>query len=73
MGLQLTMQGSLKSLPANIHWHYKMPGQKGVLEITLLLNENKLLLNCKKNRMGEWVNEASTKIKVALKLNEVKI
>jgi hypothetical protein len=66
LSLQLTMKGSLKLLPPNIHWHYKMPKQTGVLEITLMTNENKLILSCKKNRIGEWISEASASLKLAL-------
>ena len=70
LGFQLTMKGSLKSLSSNLHWHYKMAKQPGVLEITLMLSENKLILNCKKNRMGEWICKAVGELKHALKLIE---
>lgn len=71
MGLQLTMKGSLKSLASNIHWHYKKARQPGVLEITLMMNENKLILTCKKNRNGEWIGRATDELKAALKLTEI--
>lgn len=57
MGLQLTMKGQLKTLPVNIHWHYKKPKEKGTLEITLLLPTNELIVECKKSRWGDWVEE----------------
>ncbi len=67
IGLELTMKGSLKSLPDNLHWHYKMGKQTGVLEITWMLNENKLILTCKKNRKGDWIIKAVEELKQALK------
>jgi hypothetical protein len=70
MALQLTMKGSLKSLADNLHWHYKKTKQPGVLEITLMLNENKFILTCKKNRMGDWINKAAEELKQALRLQK---
>lgn len=70
LNLTLTMKGSLKSLPENLHWHYKMNKQPGVLEITLLINESKLIFNCKRNRSGKWVSDAVAGLKQALNLNE---
>ena len=52
------MKGALKSLPENLYWHYKMGRGHGVLEITLLFNQNKLMLNCKSNRLGKCVADA---------------
>lgn len=72
LALQCTMKSSLKSLPENVHWHYKIAKQQGVLEITLLLKENKLILNCKKNRTGEWIDKAAENIQQGLNLKEVK-
>jgi hypothetical protein len=69
MVLQLTMKGSLKSLADNTHWHYKMAKQPGVLEITLMKHENKIILICKKNRTGEWISTAIEKLKQALMLS----
>lgn len=57
MGLQLTMKGSLKTLPDNIHWHYKKPAHKGTLEITLLLSTRQLIVECKLSRWGNWVED----------------
>jgi hypothetical protein len=57
MGLQLTMKGTLKTLPTNIHWHYKKPKHKGTLEITLVLSSHQLIVECKKGRWGDWVQE----------------
>ena len=70
MGLDVTMKGALKSLTPNVHWHFKKGKEPGVLEITLLLNENKLILSCKKNRGGDWVKQATESLKQVLELLE---
>ncbi len=70
-GLELTMKGSLKSLPDNEHWHFKKVKQKGVLEITLLAQTNRLILSCKKNRSGEWMDGSIVELSQALKLVKV--
>jgi hypothetical protein len=57
MNLTLTMKGSLKSLPENIHWHYKKGKEKGVLEITLMNQSNEVTLSSKENRGGNWIQE----------------
>ncbi|HWB62558.1 MAG TPA: hypothetical protein VG603_03535 [Chitinophagales bacterium] len=58
LGLELTMKGTLKSIAANTHWHYKPGKQPGVLEITLITNTGEVILNCKRNREGDWVENA---------------
>jgi hypothetical protein len=72
LGLHVTMKGSSKSLAENIHWHYKMGKQAGVLEITLMLHGYNVIFSCKKNRSGEWVSEAIETLKETLKLSEIK-
>lgn len=57
LGLELTLKGTLKALPANTHWHFKKPQNKGTLEITLIQHNSEMILECKKNRFGIWVNE----------------
>jgi hypothetical protein len=46
-----------------------MAKQPGVLEITLMKHENKIILICKKNRTGEWISTAIEKLKQALMLS----
>jgi hypothetical protein len=70
-GLELTMKTSQKTLPDNEHWHFKKGKLKGVLEITLLLNDNRLILSCKKNRGGEWVDNSILQLSETLKLVKV--
>lgn len=65
--LTATMKGSLKSLDPNIHWHYKKGKEKGTLEITLLTQTNRVVLSCKKNRGGDWIDEAMNELEGRLK------
>jgi hypothetical protein len=70
-GLQLTMKTSLKTLPDNEHWHFKKGKLKGVLEITLLPNDNRLVLGCKSNRGGDWIDSLIVQLSQALSLVKV--
>jgi hypothetical protein len=63
MNLHTSMKGSTKTLPPNIHWHFKKDKAKGVLEITLLLNANEVILSCKENRKADWVIGAMKELK----------
>ena len=66
MNLRKTMKGSLKSLSENIHWHYKRRNEKGVLEITFLIQSGKIILSNKKNREAEWIKDAMKELKEKL-------
>ncbi len=57
MGLTITMQGVLKSIAANRHWHLKNGKQKGVLEVTLMHETGEVLLSVHDNRRGGWEKE----------------
>ncbi len=54
--LTITMKGTLKSLPINIHWHYKRGKEKGTLEITLMLSKPEVIFSYKENRAGDWID-----------------
>lgn len=68
LGLKLTMKGSLKTMPANTHWHYKYGKQTGVLEITLLQNGARVILSVHSNRMGNWQQKIVEELKQLLLL-----
>ena len=70
-GLQPTMKTSLKTLSDNEHWHFKKGKLPGVLEITLMIENNDLILSCKKNRDGDWVDKSIGEL--SQKLNLVKV
>jgi hypothetical protein len=52
----------LKSLPANVHWHFGKVGAKGTLEATWLPDAQKAWLAVRSNRSGDWIEEAATKL-----------
>jgi hypothetical protein len=56
--LTSTMKGSLKSIDANTHWHFKNGKVKGVLEITLMHNTGEIILAVHENRNDDWVKTA---------------
>ncbi len=66
LGLKLTIKGSLKTMPANTHWHYKYGKQTGVLEVTLLNNNTQVILSVHTNRMGNWQHEMLKKLEAML-------
>ena len=61
LGLTITMKGALKSIPENVHWHLKLAKEKGVCEVTML-KSGELIINCKKNRKAEWINDVAQKM-----------
>lgn len=67
LGLQLTLKGHLKTLPENLHWHYKKPKHTGTLEITLILQTNELIVECKKSRWGDWVEDVLVELSKQVK------
>lgn len=66
LGLKLTMKGSLKTMPANTHWHYKYGKQTGVLEVTLLNNNTQVILSVHTNRMGNWLQDVIKQLQTKL-------
>ena len=62
-GLEITMKAEQKSLPPNMHWHYKRGKGKGVLEITIIFSTNEIILSCKKNREAAWVLEVAKELR----------
>lgn len=53
-GLTLRMKGRLKQLPHNMHWHFKLGKEKGVLELTFLPEKHELIFSVHDNRKGHW-------------------
>lgn len=60
------MQGELKSIAPNHHWHFKKAKLKGVLEITLMKETREIILSVHDNRQGGWEEEVMEKIKALL-------
>lgn len=61
-----TMQGELKSIAPNLHWHFKKAKMKGVMEITLMKENGEVILSVHDNRRGGWEEEMMQAIKTTL-------
>lgn len=62
-GLHIGMKGSLATFPGSIHWHFKKPGERGVLEITSCPREKKLWASIQAGRRANWIEPSLMKIK----------
>ena len=49
----------LKSLPANVHWHFGIKGATGTLEGTWLIDSEQAWLVVRANRHADWVDAAA--------------
>ena len=55
LGLIQSLRGSLAKYPGAIHWHYKMPGQTGTLEVTASENRKEIWISVQSGRKAEWI------------------
>lgn len=62
-GLLVGMKGSLASYPGSVHWHYKKPQQKGVLEITLYKKERRIWAQIQDGRKAPWIDTELTRVR----------
>ena len=65
-GLSLSMKGSLKQLPVNTHWHFKLGKERGVLELTFFPDSYELIFSVHDNRKGEWQDSVITRLREML-------
>ena len=65
-GLSISMKGSLKQLPVNTHWHFKLGKDRGVLELTFLPDSDELIFSVHDNRKGEWQDDMITRLREVL-------
>jgi hypothetical protein len=54
-GLHLVMRDSLAKYPGCIHWHFRRPGEKGTLEVTLWPSSRRLWLSVQSGRTAAWI------------------
>lgn len=52
--LKITQKTTLLSKKGSIHWHLKKGNEKGVLEVTYWMSQDKLWLEVHDNRRAEW-------------------
>jgi hypothetical protein len=55
-GLGVAMKGSLKGYPGCVHWHYKRPGHKGTLEITVYPEARRIWAQVQDGRRAPWID-----------------
>jgi hypothetical protein len=55
-GLHVAMKGDLKAFPGCVHWHYKIQGQKGTLEITLYPQARRIWAKVQDGRRAPWID-----------------
>jgi hypothetical protein len=65
-GLLTTMKGTLKACPGSTHWHCKLAGQPGTLEITLWPADRRAWFKVQSGRRARWIEKVMPKLKRAL-------
>ena len=72
--LSATMKTTLKKFPGCVHWHFKKPGETGILEVTWWPRDNgtrppRLWLSVHGNRTADWIDHIQPRIKKALEVS----
>jgi hypothetical protein len=65
-GLHIGMKGSLAAYPGCIHWHFKIQGQKGTLEITLYLKDRRIWAQVQDGRRADWIDAELPRLRHAI-------
>ncbi|MBX3097059.1 MAG: hypothetical protein KF812_09370 [Fimbriimonadaceae bacterium] len=63
-GLEVSLRTTLKAFPGGMHWHLRLPGHKGTLELTL--HEGRLWFKVAQNRRADWMLEAIERFRVGI-------
>jgi hypothetical protein len=67
MGLNITMDGTLKSFPGSRHWHLQKPRRTGTLELTWWPSTHRLWVSYHENRVGDgWVKALAAELAQAI-------
>ena len=51
------MKGTQSKFPGSIHWNFKRPRQKGTLELTLLIPEQRIWAQVQDGRKAPWIDD----------------
>ncbi|HUJ51708.1 MAG TPA: hypothetical protein VLW25_15975 [Bryobacteraceae bacterium] len=62
-GLEAAMKGTLATHPGSIHWHWKMPKQKGTLELTLSRADRRIWAAIHTNRQAPWIEQVLNRVR----------
>ncbi len=70
-GLVVQMKTSLKKYPGCMHWHFKRPNARGILELTWWPGDaekraHRMWLSIHGNRKAEWISKRMPYLKAAL-------
>ena len=66
VGIVAREAGPLKAYSGSMHWHCKMQGVSGTLEVTFWPRQGSLWLSVHSRREAPWVASAGRKIKAGL-------
>jgi hypothetical protein len=66
VGLHVSLRGTLKKFPGCTHWHAKIPGQPGTLELTLWPEQHRAWISIQSGRTAGWITEKLPAIQDAL-------
>jgi hypothetical protein len=66
VGLQVSLRGTLKKFPGCTHWHAKIPGRSGTLELTLWPQQHRAWISIRSSRAAEWIAEKLPEVQKAL-------
>lgn len=71
LGLTQTLKGTLRTIAANTHWHYKKGTGNGILEVTLLHASGEVLLSVHENRQADWIWPAIRELQKRIEGEEI--
>jgi len=68
-GLQIGMKGTLASFPGSTHWHFKRPGERGTLELTVFPAARRIWASIQDGRRADWIESCLVNIKQSVEAN----
>jgi hypothetical protein len=66
VGLQISLRGTLKKFPGCTHWHAKIPGRPGTLELTLWPQQHRAWISIQSGRAAGWITKKLPEVQKAL-------
>ena len=66
VGLQVSLRGTLKKFPGCTHWHAKLPGQPGTLELTIWPQQQRAWISIQSGRTADWITKKLPEIQKTL-------
>jgi hypothetical protein len=65
-GLEIGMKSSLATFPGSVHWHFKMPGKNGTLEITSFTRDKRIWAKVQSGRSADWIEPCLMRVKASV-------